>query len=395
MSDKECPKCQYVRTLKDDEATPDWQCPNCGVAYNKIGQPSGSKVEPSKAVAPAASMAETIAPRTNLKTIAFVAILAGAIGAATGKFFDSDEYPTQLTIHSSPVAETSRQSTERDSANPVATENAPELPPADDIRAEISSANERLKLTQVEAEKYSGGLIKSVLAITAAIQRQTIEMLKQREASWTFGIGLQYAVDGRPAILPPNTQQLLNDVEQEIQTARSKAAESQASADRYTGGLIKATQLATAATNLQTAAMLEQKRLSLKYGLPQYIGFSDQGMSEELLSPQEAINQATSPEANQTGKDWEIEEINAKVTETNDTWWRFAWRLTIRSSGTKDQVFDATIEFQDADGFIIDSDRGSGLHVPAGGQETFTGFALVRVPGANRVAKTYAKVTER
>jgi hypothetical protein len=29
-----CPKCQYKRTVAD--TTPDWQCPNCGIAYNKF-----------------------------------------------------------------------------------------------------------------------------------------------------------------------------------------------------------------------------------------------------------------------------------------------------------------------------------------------------------------------
>ena len=32
---KVCPKCRYVR--KAEEAAPDWQCPNCSIAYEKIG----------------------------------------------------------------------------------------------------------------------------------------------------------------------------------------------------------------------------------------------------------------------------------------------------------------------------------------------------------------------
>ena len=28
-----CPKCQYIR--KKTDASPKWQCPNCGIAYNK------------------------------------------------------------------------------------------------------------------------------------------------------------------------------------------------------------------------------------------------------------------------------------------------------------------------------------------------------------------------
>lgn len=33
-----CPKCQYKRVASD--VAPDWQCPNCGVAYNKVAGPT-------------------------------------------------------------------------------------------------------------------------------------------------------------------------------------------------------------------------------------------------------------------------------------------------------------------------------------------------------------------
>jgi len=31
-----CPKCGHVRTPQEDEFTPEWQCPACGVAYAKV-----------------------------------------------------------------------------------------------------------------------------------------------------------------------------------------------------------------------------------------------------------------------------------------------------------------------------------------------------------------------
>src|SRR6185312_7796624 len=37
-----CPKCQHKRTAND--AGPEWQCPNCGIAYNKASPPSESVV---------------------------------------------------------------------------------------------------------------------------------------------------------------------------------------------------------------------------------------------------------------------------------------------------------------------------------------------------------------
>jgi hypothetical protein len=35
-----CPKCQHKRTAADQG--PDWQCPSCGVAYNKVTAPSAA-----------------------------------------------------------------------------------------------------------------------------------------------------------------------------------------------------------------------------------------------------------------------------------------------------------------------------------------------------------------
>jgi hypothetical protein len=36
----ECPKCHYLRTETD--TAPDWQCPQCGIAYAKFTQPANS-----------------------------------------------------------------------------------------------------------------------------------------------------------------------------------------------------------------------------------------------------------------------------------------------------------------------------------------------------------------
>lgn len=33
-----CPKCGHIRTPQEDEFTPDWQCPACGIAYAKVSK---------------------------------------------------------------------------------------------------------------------------------------------------------------------------------------------------------------------------------------------------------------------------------------------------------------------------------------------------------------------
>ena len=129
--------------------------------------------------------------------------------------------------------------------------------------------------TLAEHAKYSGGLIHSILATTLATQQQTLEMLKQRDGAWRFGIDLKYTIDGTPATFPTDSADLVLQLEQEILQARQKVAEAEADAGRYTGGLIRATLLTTAATGMQTLALLDQKRLSLKYGIPLYAASID------------------------------------------------------------------------------------------------------------------------
>lgn len=79
------------------------------------------------------------------------------------------------------------------------------------------------------------------------------------------------------------------------------------------------------------------------------------------------------------------------MTESNNSWWRYAWRLTLANDSQQPMLFDAMIEFQDADGFVIDQDSERGL-IPATSEKTFTGYKLITVPGAAKVAKTIAKV---
>jgi hypothetical protein len=84
--------------------------------------------------------------------------------------------------------------------------------------------------------------------------------------------------------------------------------------------------------------------------------------------------------------------VDSKVTEQNSTWWRFAWKLTVRNDSRAQATFRGTIEFQDKDGFVNRQFPTDVFVVGAGAEDTATGFALVRVPGAANVASTLAKV---
>jgi uncharacterized Tic20 family protein/ribosomal protein L37AE/L43A len=67
---KPCPKCRHVRTAAD--SGPDWQCPKCGIAYAKFGQP-----------APAAAPAPSQAGRSVTQQVSAGRTLAGAGGGGS------------------------------------------------------------------------------------------------------------------------------------------------------------------------------------------------------------------------------------------------------------------------------------------------------------------------
>lgn len=93
--------------------------------------------------------------------------------------------------------------------------------------------------------------------------------------------------------------------------------------------------------------------------------------------------------------DWEIVSVESRVTETNNSWSKYAWKLTIRNKSGQPQLFDAKIEFKDRDGFVVDDDDEYKLLVPANSEQTFTDYDLVNADVAGNIVSTSAKVRKR
>jgi hypothetical protein len=262
------------------------------------------------------------------------------------------------------------------------------------IQEEIARIESQIQETKAEDQKYSDGLIKALINSRLAVLKQTHAMLQQRAQASLFKVSLQYTVDSQAFSPPKDAAVQLGSVEHELEVLNAKVAAAETEAARYSGGLVQAFSLSTVAQLKQTQAMLEQKRLALKFSLPQYLSFKDEPAS--VLSRSRATLTDNSEDTTaQQYTQWRIVEVESRVTESNDIWWRYAWRLMLANDSQKPMVFDATIEFQDADGFVIDRDAESGLVVPPAAEKTFTGYALVRVPGAMKVQKTLAKVRVR
>ncbi len=257
-------------------------------------------------------------------------------------------------------------------ATPLSAQETEELVSA------IATTDTEIAAAEEESAKYSGGLVKTLIELRLATLKQTRAMLDQRLQSDSYDIVVTYTVDGHPFVAPDVD---LAALETEIGLTKAKIVEQQAHADRYSGGLVRAMAVSTVATTSQTLAMLEQRTLAAKYGLPQYVGAA--GSTAPETSP--------TPAAAPSKKALEITDIDARVTESNSTWSKFAWKLTVRNRSDSPQRLDATIEFQDKDGFVVDDDRERGLVVPANDEATFTGYTLVDADVAGTVSRTVAK----
>lgn len=69
---KTCPKCHYQRVASD--TAPDWQCPQCGVAYNKVGTTPRPSVRVQDDGVP------SVAPRIRKQTVVVVVLLMSLAG---------------------------------------------------------------------------------------------------------------------------------------------------------------------------------------------------------------------------------------------------------------------------------------------------------------------------
>ena len=143
------------------------------------------------------------------------------------------------------------------------------------IESEIESIDKEIASAEKENEKYTGGLVKALINSQIQTLKQTRAMLQQKKDSWLFGISLNYTVEGRPFVMPAGAKALLPDIEREISENRDKIRDQEAVVSQYSGGLVHALSLSTLETMRQSQAMLEQRRLSIKYELPQYLSFQN------------------------------------------------------------------------------------------------------------------------
>lgn len=138
----------------------------------------------------------------------------------------------------------------------------------EDLKVEMSKTEAEISSAKDLDKQYSGGLIKSLVRARLEVLETNKALLEQRVNAIESGAKIKIDVSG----FKPNME-LASSLEKEINTLKGQILEAKSDAEKYAGGLVLSMKLAAIATQEQTLAMLEQRYLSAKYGLPE-VGIS-------------------------------------------------------------------------------------------------------------------------
>lgn len=75
--------------------------------------------------------------------------------------------------------------------------------------------------------------------------------------------------------------------------------------------------------------------------------------------------------------DIEIVNVETKVTESNSTWSKYSWLLTLKNNTSKDKSINVELRWLDADGFVLETTDAYGLVVKANSEEKFSDYNLI------------------
>jgi hypothetical protein len=130
------------------------------------------------------------------------------------------------------------------------------------IKVEIEKIEKEVALAEKDIPQGATGLIPALQQERVEVDKLTLSILRQHAAAIESGSGITLTA---PATNPDPA--LAAEIESEMRAADSELNKTKAESSQYSGGLIKVTIDARAATQELTLAMLKQKHLAAKYGL--------------------------------------------------------------------------------------------------------------------------------
>lgn len=138
-----------------------------------------------------------------------------------------------------------------------------ELKVIEDLKDELESVRGEIAAAEEKNAALAGGLVKALVETRLEILKTTEALVQQRIHAIEGGAEVNVTVAGSE----PDPE-LAEALEAEIAEQQEELEKARREADRYSGGLVAAMKSATVATSEQTLAMLNQRYLATKYGLP-------------------------------------------------------------------------------------------------------------------------------
>lgn len=130
------------------------------------------------------------------------------------------------------------------------------------LNTELTQVNDDIKATTENYEQYSGGLIKSLIAIRLEVLKTNKNLVEQRINAIESGAPVKVET----LATTPNPE-LAEYLQNEIELIKKEIEADKKDASQYSGGLILSMKLMNITNKEQTLAALQQKYLTVKYGL--------------------------------------------------------------------------------------------------------------------------------
>lgn len=249
-----------------------------------------------------------------------------------------------------------------------------------DLRGELALVQASIADAIDEDSKYTGGVIKSLIAYRLEILRINEALLQQRIQAIESGAGINMVVNATQPD-PERAAELLED----IFAQRRKVDEARRRAEQYSGGLVRAIAQSTAATASNTLAILEQKYFAAKYGIA----------VDLPAGPTRSVPAAPTPAGNENPDDClEITDFGSSVVSSNPVYSEVAWKVDIASSCRESYKVEVRYKIRDKDDFELE-EAIERISVSAGGVGKARGRIFVLLEKVPRMDKEGATIRVR
>jgi len=144
------------------------------------------------------------------------------------------------------------------------------IPSSEDIEKDIATLEQNIKEANENVESYSGGLLLMLSKLRLETFKSTKAMLEQKKSGFNRFIPISYTIDGKKYSPPQNKQELLTEIDKDLNDLKKNLQLAEKESKRYGRGLLGVLSLTKVATEQNSIAFLNQRRILLKHDIPYY-----------------------------------------------------------------------------------------------------------------------------